>query len=89
MACSPVLRTPRAGGGTPLRDRQLAAASMLFVRRSTWKGPGPLCSSARAVTPGPNGCASVTALGPSWNTAMSALITVPRSIFGFTPSTFS
>jgi hypothetical protein len=32
MACSPVLRMPRAGGGTPWSCIQRAAAPMLLVR---------------------------------------------------------
>src|SRR5258708_42407 len=81
IACSPVLRTPRAGG-TPWLAMKRAAASMLLVRYSTWKGPGPRRASASAAGPGSTGCATVRPVGPRSNTAMSALMTAPRWVFG-------
>ena len=52
------------------------------MRCSTWKGPGPRRASASAAGPGSAGWASVSPVGPRSNTAMSALITAPRWIFG-------
>src|SRR5258708_4471259 len=51
IACSPVLRTARAGGDTPWLAMKRAAASMLLVRHSTWKGPGPRRPSAWGARP--------------------------------------
>src|SRR5436309_2659355 len=51
IARSPVLRIPRAGGGTPWSAIHFAAASMLLVRYRIWNGPGPRRKVA-AVVPG-------------------------------------
>jgi len=52
MACSPVSRTPRAGGGMLCFSIQRAAAPMLVVRYKAWNGPGPRRASASAAGPG-------------------------------------
>src|SRR5712692_5302182 len=82
MACSPVLRTPRAGGGTPWSAIQRAAPSMLLVRYRTWNGPGPRRRSASSAGPGSAGWATVRPVGPRSKTAMSALMTAPPWIGG-------
>src|SRR5260221_13958256 len=81
IACSPVLRIPRAGGGTPCSAIHFAAASMLLVRYRIWNGPGPRERSASAATPGAAGRARPGAGGPHWDIAMAALMTVPPSLF--------
>ena len=69
--------------GHPARRGVHAARAVQRLER-----PGPAARSASAAGPGSAGCATVSPVGPRSNTAMSALITVPRWIFGIAmPST--